>query len=229
MPAASHGFDITKFKTQISNRGTIQTNKFIVEMIPPAITGGSLEARVDESLKLSFRIESIKLPGIVLQTENNYRYGIGPTQKFPTNVLFTDTTISIIEDRNMGYWTLFNNWISNIYNFTGKSHGRSIPNYQLQYKKNYVTDIAISPFNNEGTTGITRQPDLPKSGSVPETALRGSSIILRDAYPTSINDVGLNWDQNNNLFKTIVNFTFKDWYFSDFESAELTGQFLNLD
>lgn len=217
MPEASHGFNIARFSAQIAKSGTLQTNKFIVELTLPAITGGNVASRTTEGRDLSFRIEKIKLPGLNLNNMDNARYGVGPTQKFPIGIQFTETSMTIIDDRKMNYWLMFNNWIQKIYDYTGPIHGRSNPTYTLAYKKDYVTDIKISIFNNEGT----RREVLPNENAKPD-ALDNGTIILKDAYPIAINDMPLDWEQTNNLFKPVVNFTFKDWHFEDYEQARIT-------
>lgn len=216
MPEASHGFDITRFRDQIAKSGTLQTNKFIVELTLPAITGGNLANRSAEGRDLSFRIEKIKLPGLTLNNVDNARYGIGPTQKFPMGIGFTETSMTIIDDRSMDYWLMFSNWIQKIYDYTGPIHGASNPTYGLEYKVNYITDIKISIFNNEGTNFSV----LPNANAKPD-ALKNGTIILKNAYPTALNDMPLDWAQTNNLFKPVVNFTFQDWYFEGYRQAAI--------
>lgn len=216
MPEASHGFDISKFSAQIAKSGTLQTNKFIVELTLPAITGGNLANRTAEGRDLSFRIEKIKLPGLTLNNVDNARYGVGPAQKFPMGIGFTETSMTIIDDRKMDYWLMFSNWIQKIYDYTGPIHGASNPTYALEYKVNYITDIKISIFNNEGTM----ENVLPNANAKPDP-LKNGTIILKNAYPIALNDMPLDWEQTNNLFKPVVNFTFQDWYFEGYRQTTI--------
>lgn len=216
MAEAAHGFNISKFSAQLAKFGTIQTNKFIVEMTLPTVSFFNVQDRISRSKDLSFRIEKIKLPGLNLNNIDNARYGVGPTQKFPTGIQFTETSMTIIDNRQLNYWLIFNNWIQKIYDYTGSAHGRDNPTYALEYKQKYITDIKISIFNNEGTKADV----LPNENTNPDAAYFGS-IILRDAYPIAVNDIPLDWEQTNTLFKPVVNFTFKDWYFEDYVQARI--------
>lgn len=216
MPEATHGFNIAKFSAQIAKSGILQTNKFIVEMTVPTVSFFDVKDRISFNRNLSFRIEKIKLPGLNLNNVDTARYGVGPTQKFPIGIRFTETSMTIIENRQFNYWLLFNNWIQKIYHYTGTLHGRNKPSYTLEYKQKYVTDIKISIFNNEGT----RDYVLPNANAKPNASNFGE-IILKDAYPIAVNDMPLDWEQTNTLFKPVVNFAFTDWYFENFDQTEL--------
>jgi hypothetical protein len=209
MPA----FNIHKFKANLTDLGTIQTNKFLVKINPWKLSDNkSVNSTSTEALM--FRAESIKMPGINLETLSTNRYGIGTSQKFPTNVLYNDIDITFLETRDLLIYTMFDEWINaGIFN-----HSRLLaddyvdslrPNYALEYKEKYSTYIIIEVYNNEGT-------ELPHNESTIKDSKREvtptSQIVLLDAYPISINDNSLNWSDNNNLLKLSVRFNFKQYY-----------------
>ena len=186
------GFNIQDFKSNIGKSGVLQTNKFLVSLSPPS---GII---ADLSL-LQFRASDIRAPGVSLESLNVHRYGIGPVLKFPTNINFTDISITFIDDRNSSIWKSMNQWTQKIFSYGRVEAG--IQDNMLDYKNNYTTDIIISIFNNEGSN-VRENADT-------QTALE---IMLMDAYPVSMHDVPLSWSDNNNLFKTTVDFTFRSFY-----------------
>ena len=195
------GFNIQDFKSNIGKSGVLQTNKFLVSLSPPS---GII---ADPSL-LQFRASDIRAPGVSLESLNVHRYGIGPVQKFPTNINFTDISITFVDDRNSSIWKSMNQWTQKIFSYGINAHVSILnPNMvfgiqgnMLDYKNNYTTDIIISIFNNEGSN-IREDAD---SQAVLE-------IMLMEAYPVSMHDVPLSWSDNNNLFKTTVDFTFRSF------------------
>jgi hypothetical protein len=42
---------------------------------------------------------------------------------------------------------------------------------------------------------------------------------MKEAYPTFVNDISLDWGTNSNLMKIIVGFSFKEWYFKNIQST----------
>lgn len=205
MPA----FNISNFRTHLDQRGTLLTNKFNVEFgIPVVLQNTKISRYTNIEETLNFRAEQIRLPGVSLDPFQVNRYGLGPSIKFPTNVNFTDISITFIEDRDVTLWKFHNEWISWIFDYTGNKSNSSTGPYTLQYRKNYVIDIIINIYNNDSETFIKSSSTIP-----PEPT---TSIVLKEAYPLSINDINLDWSQNNTLFKPTVTYTFKSWYIRDF-------------
>ena len=193
------GFNIENFRTNILNSGYLQTNKFNVLIDPQSL---NLLANVTQQKELlTYRADEIRIPGASLDITQVHRYGIGPNQKFPFNVNFTDITISFIDDSKASIWFFMDAWLR--YAF-GYGNNKSYPilynsqtqpqNYQLQYKSAYVTPIQINVFNNEGSQILM--------------------INLIDAFPISLNDVTMSWSNNNNLYRTHVTFNFSDYNIS---------------
>ena len=194
---AYDGFNIQHFKSEIAENGVLQTNKFLVvfKEIP-------VLKQLSVSLPtLSLRAENVSWPGASLDLTAVHRYGIGPNQKFPTNVNFTDISITFIDTYGAEINQFMNSWLRYIFGFGGLQVDNGVSrdsrfsnlqeDYQLEYKKNYVTDVSIDIFNSTG--------------------LRVAKATLLDAYPISVNDVNLSWNDNNNLYKTSCVFNFRDY------------------
>ena len=199
------GFNISDFASSITQDGVIQTNKFTA--IIPNVPGLS----PDISTLMAYRGEQCHIPGVTFDMQQINRYGVGPLQKFPTNVNFTENTLTFIDDSQNTIWKTFYNWMNYIFQYTGQSPSNNISdaNYTVRYKSDYARNINIHLFNNSGENVTT--------------------IVLREAFPISINDINLSWADNNNLFRVIVTFAFTDWYEAsaiNYETAPLTIQSL---
>jgi hypothetical protein len=190
-----YGFNIANFSSHLHKYGTIQTNKFMVEIPSPSILAGS---SVPTEVMLN-RANAIKIPGVSFDTQNVLRYGMGPQQKFPTNVNFSDVDITFIDTVNNDLWKRFTVWMNGIYDFTGQTGG-SQAGYQVEYRSYYETDVKIYIFDNEG--------------------IQRTAVVLKEAYPVSLTDVSLSWGDNNKLYEFGVRFTFKEWYYSGYNVTE---------
>jgi hypothetical protein len=181
------GFNIAEFSTKINERGTIQNNKFLIKISKPV--GNTLDFFLNpyKEEDLIFRASSIEIPGISFEFANSFRYGVGPQQKTPRNPNFNDISISFIEDKQNGIWKFFSSWMNQIFNFDTDRM------YVTRYKSEYISpNFEIQVFNNDGR---------------PVT-----SIILTEAFPSSLGNVGLSWNDKNSLMMVKVGFSFTDWH-----------------
>ena len=187
------GFNIDSFKTEITGRGTLQTNKFEVFIPLPRVMGGSTAT----ARMLALRAENVKFPGVNLDLTQVNRYGYGPRIRSPFNVNFNDNSITFIEDEVNTVSKFFYIWMNSIFDYSGVNTGSNVsPTYLVKYRIEYVTDIKIYVYNTAG--------------------FLASTVVMKDAYPTNLGDVGLGWSDNNSLFRVNVGFTFKEWYIEQF-------------
>lgn len=199
---ANPAFNIANFSAHIKAHGTLQTNKFYVQISPPRLFGPSGISEV-----MQYRANNVRIPGISLGLEQVFRYGVGPEQKFPTNVNFTDININFVDTDKKDIWKTFSFWFNGIFDYTGV-RGSYQPSYKTEYKTYYTTDIRIHVFDNDG-----------KESSV---------VVLKEAFPTTLSEVGLSWAETNRLYEFSVGFTFREWYFdryalAPFESGATVG------
>jgi hypothetical protein len=186
------GFNIAEFSTKINERGTLQNNKFIVSITKPGIFTDDDFNRI-----LEYRASNVRIPGVNFDVFNTYRYGVGSQQKSPINVNFNDITISFIETDGNFVWKSFAWWINEIFDFSDRGNGTI--KYTSEYKQYYTSPtIKITIYNNSGQIV--------------------NVVVLKEAYPISLNDVGLSWSDKNNLMMINVGFTFREWYFEGFET-----------
>jgi hypothetical protein len=197
-------YNISDFLQSIDVAGVLHTNKFELNFVSPNIMLGvsvsspnSTVTSNDIESIVRFRAESVRVPGVLLETADVNRYGVGVRQKMPYNAMFTDTSVSFISDKDGDIYRYFYTWINSIFDFGGISRngGGRPPQYATEYKDDYTTDLRILIYN---TTGDVVQ-----------------SVILRKAFPVSFNEINLGWSQQNELVKVNVMFSFRDWTLED--------------
>ena len=196
-------FNIESFKQNISDFGTLQTNKFEVIIKPPdtllnsSIGNNSNPATARDTIKLiKFRASAVNSPGVAILCSDVARYGIGPIQRYPYTAQFNFIELTMISDRYGDLWQFWHNWMKTIYEFTGTesatgSQANRIPTYTAQYKDDYSTIMQIILYDNFGNA-ITR-------------------TNLYDIFPMTFSDTPLNWEDENSLLKIHVTLTFKEF------------------
>jgi hypothetical protein len=198
-------FNINNFKQNIDSLGYIKNNKFEVYVQAPRflrnkamrINGRRYPiSRINNILK--FRIEQVRTPSVSLLSLDTNRFGIGPTQKMPFNAQYFDTTFSILLDRNTDLWDYWYNWTNAIFNFNGKEPssnnpfvGGRIPSYTVEYKDEYSTTMMIIIYDDTGRIIKT--------------------INLYEAFPSSIREIQLAWNDNINLMRLSITVTYSNY------------------
>lgn len=193
------GFNVNNFRADISKNGVLQTNKFIVAFnSPPCMQGvyvgtkqGTNYSSSTEQL-IQARAESVKVPGVALLQSDINRYGVGPSQKMPFSARFTENAITFVSDRNSEIYMYFYTWMNKIHDFSGSAYESNIgASYTTEYKDNYVTDLHVYVYDNSGN--------------------QVQDIVMYRAFPESINDINLNWNDTNQLLKITVSISYRDW------------------
>lgn len=200
----AEGFNVNNFRAELSKKGVMKNNKFFVRMYSPRgfSNSGNRDAALlasDTVRFLEFWCEGTNIPGVSLSTTEIRRYGYGAMEKKPYVTLSNDITMSFIGDAKGIIWAYFQNWIKLIVNYdmrngiTGSTGIlRNQKPFELAYKDDYAVDIHISVFDDVGNESI--------------------HVVLRDAYPTFVGDIQLNWGDTNSLMRVPVTFSFFDWY-----------------
>lgn len=198
-------FNVNSFKQNINDFGYIKSNKFEVFVQSPKflqnkyIQVGNRQTTVNDlNNLLRFRIEQVVVPGVSLQSIDTNRYGVGLTQKMPYNAQYFDTTFSILLDKNTDLWDFWYNWTNGIFNFNGQEpngnnifDGTRIPTYSVEYKDEYSTVMMIVLYNDVGETVKT--------------------INLYEAFPSSVRNIQLAWNDNINLIRLAITVTYSSY------------------
>jgi hypothetical protein len=189
------GFNIQDFKSNIANYDVLQNNKFWVTVpLPRDVVedyGSNPSNIISEDYDLRFRAHQINLPGLSFETNVVNRYGVGPYQKFPTNINLPNVNINFLETKNGNIYKRISAWMQYIFN-KSMDKNAGLASYDLAYKYDYSRDAIINVFNNED-------------------ALAAITIYLYDAFPIAINDIFLNWESKNSLINISTTFAFSDF------------------
>jgi hypothetical protein len=193
-------FNINRIKDNIAGYGYLKQNKFEVFVQSPSIfQNSSLLNANGNQINISslndthrFRIEQVRAPGVSLLSSDVRRYGIGPTQKFPYNAQYFDTTFSVLVDKNTSIWDFWYNWVNSIFNFNGtEASNNRIPTYTSKYKDDYSTIMMIVIYDDFGNTVKT--------------------INLYDAFPSSVKEIPLAWGDSQTLLRLAVSITYSTY------------------
>lgn len=194
------GFNISNFIAGVSKNGIMRNNKFLVRMTYPAGFVGRSDL-INSIRNLEFWCDSAVIPGVSMQTTQIRRYGYGVAEKRPVTPAFNNVSLTFISDGKGEMHKYFHNWMMSINNYnlsdgdlsnykSSRSGGRT---YELAYKDSYVSNITISVFD--------------------ETQKEIVKVILRDAFPTDLGDIQLNWNDTNDFARIPVSFAYTDWYY----------------
>lgn len=199
-------FNINNFKQNIDYYGYAKSNKFEVFVQTPKFLQNKT-LRVNNRVVslngignlLRHRIEQVKTPSVSLMSIDANRFGIGPTQKMPFNAQFFDTTFSVLLDRNTDIFDFWYAWTNGIFNFNGtEPNGNNpfigsnrIPSYTVEYKDEYSTNMMIVIYDQTGRTVKT--------------------INLYEAFPSSIRELNLGWNDNANLLRLAISITYSNY------------------
>jgi len=193
--------NIANFSENLNKNGVLSENRFDVSFLSPAAVRSAIPEWLTIDQMITLRAQQVSAPGVAVTSQSVVPYGIGITRKQPTNVEFTSNSITFLDDRNNTIYKYFYIWMNSLYDFTGAVDSglvTSRPSYRVGYKKDNngnninLTNIRIHIYDYEGNTVTT--------------------ALMENAYPTSVNDVSLDWNKTNSHFKVTVGFTFDRWY-----------------
>lgn len=192
-------FDISAFKSHMSEYGNLPVNRFYVDLPLPRVLLNCSQLMNDfqaENININellrFRAESVNAPGLSILLSDVNRYGIGPSQKLPYNVQFPIITINFLADKYSIVWGFFYNWLNNIFHY---GHDANPEADGVRYRVGYMDDYAINS-----------QINVYDYDGKPST-----SIELIDFYPISMEDVALAWGTQNTAKHVTVKFAFRHW------------------
>lgn len=200
---AQSGFNVQSFISSVSKNGIMRNNKFLVRIpMPRGMLQSNASARLQSTSRfIELWCESTNIPGVSLSTNEIRRYGYGNVEKKPYVSINNDVNFSFLSDGDGEIWSFFQQWIRMIVNYDMRN-GIDPPTkngvlpgqnpWELAYKYEYVSDVEVIVFNEQGNDVLT--------------------VVLREAYPTFVGDVQLNWGDTNNIARIPVTMTVYDWY-----------------
>lgn len=192
-------FNINDFKSAVQNHGGLARNNKYRVMIPiPVVLLSSQDSEKTTATvrDIEYFADSARAPGIAMSVHPALRYGYGSVERKPFSPLFTDITFTFLCDGKGDIRRYFTRWMKGINNFdlregiTTEKFGNQ-GTYELSYKQEYMVDLSVESYNDAGE--VTNK------------------VILREAYPIFVGELGYNW-VDPNFSRLPVTFTMIDWY-----------------
>ena len=183
--------------------GLTKSSKFIVRITPPASLRGL------NSTDFQFLCDSAALPGISMQTDEIRMSGYGNIEKRPYAPIFQDVNLTFFCDSNARVLKFFQQWVQSVYAFNDNSNPngvvKTLPPNTFAYPKDYFGIVEIEHYDDSG-------PGQSGEGIV--------LYSLNEAYPVSIGDIALDWNNENQLTKIPITFSYTWWTASTLSEGE---------
>ena len=183
-------FSVNEMLSTINaNGGLAKSSKFLVR-----ITGGPFA--ISDSVDLQFFCDSAQLPGIGYQTDEIRMAGYGNIEKRPYGTIIQDVQLSFYCDTDGRVLRFFHNWSQKIFNFNQSMNpngasSSGLPMNSFAYPQDYFGIVEIIVYDEKSNEFLTYQ--------------------LNEAYPVTIGDTQVSWDQSDMLLKLPITFAYTYW------------------
>jgi hypothetical protein len=205
---------LNDFKANLEKFGTVKQNRFDVFFFPRSSESSLLP------IDLTFRCDSLNIPGIQILTTDFHLYGGEPIVKIPngrTNDEVQMTFLAMADMRDK-YW--FEEWLHKISDFE---------NNNIAYYDDVASDIDIDVYNERFITktavNSTIAANNPEETGEIENRFGNSTIKkfndvsvdvteiytarLVKAIPTRVEMIQVSWADTDQLMKYTVNFSYE--------------------
>lgn len=190
------------------NSSLLQNNRFLLFITSPSTmrynsTDSEEEAYIGNQQgfsgggSLPFLCYSTNLPGVTFNNRSFLPAGYGLETKVPYTQSFEPLTPTFYVDQNMSVFNFFTKWMQSIINFGGDDAINSPSTYngaqmfEVSYKESYQSIVDIYVYNSS------------------------SDILMEykfyNAYPTKIGDVGLSWEDTNQIMTCPITINYDYW------------------
>ena len=176
-------FNVSNFNSEISKSGIASPSFFEARILSYPLV---LKPMMSQGM--SFRIESVNLPGRTLTTlDQNYH---GPVRKIPYRFTHQPVTFSVILSRDMREREAFMKWQDFfVGHYRTSQSGLSKSPFDTQYYENGIGEIEIVQFSYPIQAAGKSTQEQPKY-------VESYSIMLHEAYPSNINDIQMSWNDD---------------------------------
>jgi hypothetical protein len=185
-------FDVSEFKSNGARFGFLRPAYFMANV---ARIPGFLSNRGWDPRFLIYLCSAANLPGIAIATSDERRFGYGPTQKIPYDVLHPDVTLTFYCDGDGESVALFDEWLRSVVTyydpsktFKGASYG------EIQYPTNYMTNLELYAYNE--SPGVDNPTEILR-------------YTLVDAFPINMSDVQMDWSNDGAVASFQVTFAYR--------------------
>jgi hypothetical protein len=146
-----------------------------------------------------FTCDSITFPPTGADVYPVQRYGYGAFEQRPVLPKLNQVGCTFICDKDANVMKFFHAWTRLICNFNFDNIGMSSPSnegmttYEVAYKADYASDINIQLYSPTGNLV--------------------NSVIFRDAFPSPVDQIPLNWAKaDREPLRIAVLFNYTDWF-----------------
>lgn len=182
-------FDIGAFRSTLSLDGA-RPNLFEVSMTFPSVATNASGNGVDQ--QMTFFCRAAQLPGsTVNQVPLNY---FGRELKFAGNRIFTEWTVTIINDEDFKLRNAFEVWMNGL-----NSHRGNLRNPAFESPTSYTTQASVIQYAKTGE------------------ALKSYKFI--GMFPMDISPIEVDWAANDTIEEYAVTFAYQWWESSPSDSG----------
>lgn len=223
-------FNVADFKAEIAKHGLARTNKFMVQVNPPKAlnsasdslfqrnpNSGVMETTVDanaDARMMQMLCDTATLPGKSLDVIEYKPQGFGKISKMPTgNVTFDPLNLTFMMDSRHRVKYFYELWLQEIVNTGSDTKGENASyknrtSYEMNYKDNYATQINLSFFADDTDESINEFGERAAPGNAFKNVL---TYQFYDCYPIQIGGVAVGWEQNDQIARLPVEFTYSSY------------------
>lgn len=202
-------FNVSDFATKISDAGLAKSSRFLMRINAPSFPEHFIN-KYGKYLginNLDLYCNSLNLPGKSFVNSDIRRFGYGNIERRPHNVSYSELTADFYLDMKGSQLNFFNAWMDYILGVkdipgavTGFSEqAQESYSHEVAYPNTYLTTVDIYLLRED--VNPKRQQDLS------DISVRHYKI--HDAFPSTIGDVDLAWQNQNTLMRFPVTFQYK--------------------
>jgi len=220
-------FNIANFKSNISKHGLARTNKFMVQVNPPRAMDpesttllqetdngavGTITPNSDARM-MTMLCDTANLPGKSLELLDYKPQGFGKSSKMPTGITFDNLSLTFMMDSRHRVKYFYELWMQEIINTGSDTKGenssyKNRTSYEMNYKNNYSTQINLTFFADD----TQEQTDEFGNAAGGDYAYKNAlTYYFHDCYPVQIGGVQVGWEQNDQIARLPVEFTYSSY------------------
>lgn len=184
-------FNINEFRTNGLTMGGARPSLFQVELTPP----GGMGVLTGAANKFTFTCRGATLPPAIIGTvEAGY---FGRRAKMAGDRVFPDWTVSVYNDEDFLVRDMFEKWsnaMNMLQNNRRSSSVASLPSAAIVTTPEtaYMADLTVKQYAKDSNVAIR-------------------SYTMVGAFPTQIDPIELNWDNQNQIEMFNVTFAYQYW------------------
>jgi hypothetical protein len=185
-------FSVSEFKANGAQFGFIRPAYFMANI---AKIPGWMQAQGGQTQFLCYLCSGGNIPGITIAVNDERRWGYGPTQKIPYDVVHPDVTLTFYCDGNAAAYAMFDQWLRSIvtyYDPTDVYQGAAFG--EIQYPSNYLTNLEMYAYNE--APGADNPTEIIRT-------------TMYDAFPVSLSDLNMNWGDDGSIATFSVTFVYR--------------------